>query len=202
MEQKNIQESQETAVKENTEYIVEDLNQLRLTQNYSEMAGLKKAILTAPVRKPLNQDFVRVHPDEDYCLHTAVLEMKEDRETYLVERSLWSMIPREIIPKILLTAINRQGVLFIWPIRLPSADGRIDAWNRAALQAAELAKGRWVRLISNISLGSYDVYVGPEDIPDPEWPELSFQEILSIAFKDHFIKDLDHPILKRLRGER
>jgi len=30
---------------------------------------------------------------------------------------------------------------------------------------------------------------------------ISFEELLKIAFKDRFIRALDHPILRRLRGE-
>jgi hypothetical protein len=38
------------------------------------------------------------------------------------------------------------------------------------------------------------------DLPDPEWPEVSFQEILKIAFKDKIIQSIDHPVIQRLRG--
>ena len=38
------------------------------------------------------------------------------------------------------------------------------------------------------------------NIPDPIWPELSFDAIYRIAFKDRVIRSLDHPVVKRLRG--
>ena len=59
---------------------------------------------------------------------------------------------------------------------------------------------RWVRLAANMSLGAYEVFAATADLPDPEWPSLSFQEILQIAFRDNFIENLEHPICKRLRG--
>lgn len=52
-----------------------------------------------PVRKPGRQDFIRVHPDESYRLETAVLELKEDRETYLVDPDIWHELPGEIVPR-------------------------------------------------------------------------------------------------------
>ena len=64
---------------------------------------MKKALLAVPVRKPNKQEFVRVHPDEAYRLETAVLELKEERETYLVERALWDELAGEIVPKVLFT---------------------------------------------------------------------------------------------------
>ena len=39
-----------------------DLSRLRLSQNFSEKVGVRKALLTVPVRKPGRQDFIRVHP--------------------------------------------------------------------------------------------------------------------------------------------
>ena len=43
-------------------------------------------------------------------MQTAVLDLKEERETYLVDRPLWSELPNELVPKILYVAVTRQGV--------------------------------------------------------------------------------------------
>jgi hypothetical protein len=104
-------------------------------------------------------------------------------------------------PRILFTGITRQGILFLWPIRLPGQGGRVDSWNRSALDAALLAEDRWIRMAPNMSLGAYDVFQATGNLPEPEWPEISFRDILEIAFKDHLINDFNHPVLKRLRGE-
>ena len=114
--------------------------------------GVKKALLTVPVRKPNRQEFIRVHPGEDWRLETVILELKEERESYLVDRNLWGELPGELIPKVLFTVINRQGVLTLWPIRLPGEDGRHDAWNRSALEAAGMAQEQWIRMAANMSL--------------------------------------------------
>jgi len=133
-------------------------------------------------------------------METAVLEHHEDRETYLVDSSLWPQIRSEIIPKVLYTAITRQDTLFIWPVRLEASDGRLDTWNRSAHLAAREAKKGWVRMTSNRERGAYDVLLPEAHYPDPEWPRMTFEEILRIAFRDHFIRDLDHPVIKRLQG--
>jgi hypothetical protein len=52
-----------------------------------------------------------------------------------------------------------------------------------------------------MSLGAYELYTATGSLPDPEWPETPFPELLKIAFKDRFITDRNHPILRRLRGE-
>jgi hypothetical protein len=176
---------------------------LRLTQDFTASVGVKKALLTVPVRTPDKSWFVRVHPDEKFRLPTAVLELKEDRETYLVAKELWPDLATEptLKPKMLATAINRQGVLFLWAVNLPRADGRVDHWSRSALEAVERAIKGWVRITANMSLGAYDVFEANSQLTDPEWPEIPFQELLRVAFKDRRIDSPDHPVLRRLRGE-
>ena len=153
-----------------------------------------------PVRKPDRQWFVRTHAAENMRLDTAVLELKEDRETYLVAPAMRHVLPGEVVPKALITAINRQGVLFLWPIRLPGEDGRHDEWNRSALEAARLASDQWIRVSANMSLGAYDTFVATGDLPEPEWPEMDLHEILKLAFRDRYIDSPDHPVVERLRG--
>jgi hypothetical protein len=101
----------------------------------------------------------------------------------------------------LFTAINRQGVLFLWPIRLPGADGKLDTWSQSALEAANMAKAGWIRVSANLSLGGYDIFPASAELVSPDWPDTPFRDLLSIAFKDRFISDWNHPILRKLRGE-
>jgi len=179
-----------------------DLGQLRLRQDFGAQVGVKKRIITVPVRKPSRQEFVQVRPGDDYRLETLVLEMKEDRETYLIAPELRDELMGEAVPKILFTAINRQGVLFLWSVRLPDADGKLDTWNSSALGAAKAAEDRWVRVAANKSLGAYDVFEAIGAHADPVWPpDLTFPQILNIAFKERYIDRPDHILLRKLRGE-
>ena len=180
-----------------------DPSRLRLSQDFISAAGVKKVLNTVPVRKPSKETFVMTHPSPIYRIQTCVIELKEDSETYLVDPSLWSELIGETTfsPRALFTAMNRQGVLFLWPIRLPGADGRVDDWSRSAMEAAQHAQNKWVRVTSNMSLGAYELFEAAGQWPSPEWPDLPFNQILKIAFRDHFIDTMDHPILRRLRGE-
>jgi hypothetical protein len=178
-----------------------DPSRFRLSQNFHESLGVKKALITVPVRKPARQDFIRVHPDASYRLETAVLNLKEEREIYLVEPALWSELASEITPMALLTVVNRQKVTSLWPIRLPGPDGRTDEWNASAAQAALLAQTRWVRIMANMNLGAYEVFEATGELPEPEWPEIGFEELLRIAFRGRFIDTLEHPVVQRLGGQ-
>jgi len=131
------------------------------------------------------------------------VDLKEDREVYLVDPSLWPELAGEATfsPRALFTAANRQGVLFVWPLRLPGPDGKSDKWCDTALEAASRASGSWVRVVANMNLGAYDVYETQAQWPEPQWPTQSFSDLLRVAFKGKFIDSLEHPVLKRLRGE-
>jgi hypothetical protein len=176
---------------------------LRLGQDFHSSLGVKKALLSIPVRKPDKSWFVRAHPDPDYRLQTAVVELKEERETYLVSRHLWPELTTEATfrTKLLVTAVNRQGTLFLWEANLPRPDGRIDEWSRTALEAINRATSRWVRIAANMSLGAYDLFEAVGQLDDPHWPQTPFDELLKVAFKNRFIDNMDHPVLRLLRGE-
>lgn len=204
-EEQNTNETKENIDVPSDEQKMEESNpfapeNLRLSQNFVDNVGVKKHLLSIPVRKPDKQSFIRVHSGEEHSIVTGVLELKEERENYLVIPELCNDLLEEITPKLLCTAITRQGVLFVWPIRMPGSDGRLDDWNKSAHDAAELAKSRWIRVSSNMSLGAYDVFEPEAKFPDPQWPDMPFDKILQLAFKDKLIKSLDHPVVQRLRG--
>src|SRR5262249_13633362 len=145
----------------------------------------------------------RTHPDPNYTFDTAVIELKEDRETYLVSRDLWDELAGEatFLPTSLFTTINRQGVLFLWPIRLPGADGKSMEWWDTAREAVGMAPGKWCRIVANMSLGGYDAFVANGELGEPSWPDMPFAEVLRIAFKGRYIDSTEHIVLRKLRGE-
>jgi len=130
-----------------------------------------------------------------------MIELKAELEWYLVSNSVARALPNEVVYAILHLAISRQGVSFLWPVRLPDSSGRINRWHLSAANAAQRAMTQWVRLVSNMALGAYDIFVAETQTPEPEWPDLSFDELLRIAFANgRLIHSLDHPVIKRLRG--
>jgi hypothetical protein len=179
-----------------------NLSALRLDQTFLETGGAKKVLSTVPVRKPHPQHFIRVHPDALFRKPFAVIELKEDRELYLVMPSIAAQLPAEITTVMLFTAITRQKILFLWPVRLPASDGRVNEWHRSAMEHAERAMQTWIRVVANMDLGAYEILEAPGNLPDPEWPaDHSFDDLLRIGFRERIIDGFDHAVLKRLRGE-
>jgi hypothetical protein len=174
----------------------------RLGQSFAENVGVKKHITSVPVRKPHRHSFVRTRLDTEYRLSpAAIIEDSESREAYIVAPDIAVELSNEFNLVELFTAIDRQGGLSIWPVKLPGIDGRQNAWHTSMMAAAEMATKKWVRVVANMSVGAYDVFEATGNLPEPEWPELTFPRILEIAFRGRVIDSFDHPLLKRLRGE-
>ncbi len=192
------QEDEKKVNKEKQELNFEDF---RLSQDFESMAGVRKEIVTIPVRKPDRQSFIQVHPGEEWRMNALILELKEDRENYLVLPHLLEALPEEFIPKHLFTCQTRQGVPFLWPVRMPGRDGRLDQWNQSALLIINEYSGQWIRVVPNMGLGGYEVIVPNNEFPPPHWPPEGFQSLLRKAFRGKIIENLDHSVLKRLRGE-
>ena len=177
-----------------------DLAKLRIDPENIEGTNVKKLITTVPVRKPGSQDFVRVRPEPAFRETLAFIDLKDDRETYIVNLAAVPELATEVFYATLFTAITRTGVLFMWPVRVPAADGRVNNWHASAATAAQHAMTRWIRIKANMPLGAYEIFEAESSIPDPIWPEMSFGEIYRIAFRDRLINTADHPVIKRLHG--
>ena len=116
-----------------------DLDSLRLSQDFASAVGVKRLIKTVPVKKPSKEWFVRTHPDPAYRLQTAVLELKEDRETYLVSPGLWPELAAETTfsPRLLVDIDQPPGSF----VRLadPAPRGR---WQDRRLEPVRDGRGR------------------------------------------------------------
>jgi len=178
-----------------------DPARIRISQGFGDTAHVRRVVASCPVRKPDRQEFVRVHRAAEMSIEVALLEFKQERQHYVVDPSLASSLPGEAVPKLLVTAISQHGGLMLWPIKLPDDNGRLDPWNEAALMAAERAKSVWIRIAADMRKGTYDVWEAQGAIPDPTWPDVTLDKLLELAFRDRFIEDADHPVLRRLRGE-
>jgi hypothetical protein len=176
-----------------------DPRNLRLGQNFADEMGVKKVLLSIPVRKPDRQTFFRTHPD--YRVDTAIFISKEDREHYLVAPEMWPELPGDITPVMLFTAITRQGDLFLMPVTLQGNASTWNRWHKSLFGVAEYAERKWIRVGANMMLGQYEIFEATGNLAEPNWPNLAFPKILELAFGDTRIDKEGHPAIRRLRGE-
>ena len=178
-----------------------DLYSLRLKQDFSETLGVQRVLSHVPVRKPNKTNFIRVRPGEDYRMDVGIVEMKEERETFLVTPAMMSEpgIYELVVPARLVTYITRQGVLALWPLKLEK-DGKLNPWHESALEAAQLAEEQWVSVRADMSLGAYQIFLATAELPEPEWPEHTFSELVRLGFKGLIVDAPDHPLIQQLTG--
>jgi hypothetical protein len=176
----------------------------RIGTNYAELLGSQQHLLSVPVQKPGKEAFFRAHPTNR--LETAVVEIGEDTldpETFLVDPALWLALASEPTFHLCLLAhyLTRQGANALWKIRLPKPGDKTNRWTESALQALKLAEREWIRLKADRASGSYMAETATGIRETPRWPDYDFAKLLEIAFRERLITSLDHPVLKRLRGE-
>jgi len=174
---------------------------LRLKNPITEEAGTRKILANVRVGKPDKQSYFRINPDPEYHIMMAILELKEENETYAVIPEVAAQLPGEIKQVLMSVGVTTQAVPFLWPVPLPSADGRENPWHRTARMAAEYAEKDWVRMVANRGAGCYDIKIAAPGLPEPQWPSEDLSQLLRVAFiGGKLIDRIDHPVINRLLG--
>lgn len=176
-----------------------DLESLALSQDFGSMAAVKKAILKVPIQRPSAQTWFWINPDPAWQIRVPVIELKEDREHYIVDSGMREELLGEWVPKLLVGTITKQGTVMFWPIRFSGQDGKLDTWNESAQEIVRSYAGRWIRMKSNRESGSYDVFEPVSEFAPPEWPA-DPQEMFRIALRGRVITSAEHPVVRQLRG--
>jgi hypothetical protein len=174
-----------------------DLEELRIDQDYEELAGTEQVLVDLEVRKPRDTEFVRVHPKHQLGVGLITIE---GSGVYLVHASMREALAAEIKPKILCLAVTQHGTPFLWPVPPPAMSGRENSYNVSQRQAAELARTTWTRMATDQKARTYKTYKVTAKWPEPKWPDQTFTELLNLAFKGNVINSKDHPVFRRLFG--
>jgi hypothetical protein len=178
-----------------------NLEDLRISQDFVEQAGVVKVYTAVPVGKPDPKTFIRTHPGKDYRLQVAMLVLKREGLSYIVHPAIAASLVEEVGFYTLFLGITRQADPFLLPVRLPDADGRHPSWDHSLFVAAERAQQAWIRVVWKKSIMAYEILEARGDLPDPVWPPEPFSKLIEIGFQGRIITTSDDPALRRLRGE-
>jgi hypothetical protein len=107
---------------------------LRLDQNFVESGGVKKLLTTVPIRKPNPQDFNRVHPDPAFRSVVALIELKEDRDIYLLTPAMAEQMPGEFFA----ATLSRRSI-----VKVSSFFGRCGCRQRTVAKSSGIDRRRW-----------------------------------------------------------
>lgn len=179
-----------------------DLSQFRINQDFAAHIQARKVAISVNVRRPDRQQWVCPLPGREWRAPVAILEDKANQRTYIVVPEIVPEVTADLVPKLLVAYVTTQGAASLWPIRMPDESGRLDTYNESALQIIEQYGGRWIRVLPNQVERRYDVLeMAATELPAPKWPEGGFTKLFSLAFRGRVIDNLNHPVLKTLRGE-
>lgn len=167
--------------------------------------GVVPQLTGISVRKPDKQAFFRAHPDPAYSILAPLLELKEERETYLVAPTVAVTLPGDVSMKQLVLCQTRQGALFLWPVPVPPPPGtkgvQRNEWHDSARQVLSTAHRSWVRMTADMASGRYNVAIANGITAEPIWPEQTMRDLLELAFgRERLISEQGHPLVKRLLG--
>lgn len=169
---------------------------------------VKRIVTSIPVRKPrAGIEFFRIRPEKEWQFDTYLLDLGgkgEGEGKFLLTPELY---PEVIETKKLKLVKIYTGItygnsdLFLTDIPFPDADGTDNEYNRTRRISYETAMTQWVKLQTDD--GSYSTVLAMSKLPEPIYPEepRTIMEALPIAFKDKIIDCIDHPVLKKIRGE-
>ena len=185
-----------------------NLAELALPQDFDSLtASIEYSVI--PCKKPGKQAFVRVSPNPEHRGNFAMLQIDagfgSDREQFLVVPQLMpalSDLPGLSSVMLVLAVSRPENSPFLWPLRLPiNTTGRNDGWALSALEIAKQAEQKWLRVMPRMEMGCYVATIATADWPEPEWPDLSFTELLERSFGGNVITELSHPAIAALKGE-
>lgn len=176
---------------------------LAISQDFSGMTETKRLLTIVRVGKPNKESWVRTSPDTENWIVCSVLELKSDGdETYwLLPKIRDALIGEPCLKAVrLILAVDRQGNPFFWKIGMPDPNGRSQPWVDSLMDAANLAKTKWIRVAWSMSTRGYEL-TEAEIKADPKWPVEPLRDLLNIAFRGRVVSTMEHPILRTLRGQ-
>lgn len=165
--------------------------------------GLLLEPIPLQLRKPNRYEFFRVNPDPAYQLPVKIVEQREpggwEKVTYLVHASLEGMIEIGLSTAELRVCVNRQGELFLWPLKLGGGDNK---WIVTARQAMLLAQQQWVRMYPDRNMGLYRIVKADPDakFQEPIFSDEPFIDIIKRAFGERLVLTKEHPFVRKLQG--
>ena len=181
-----------------------NLDRVKVKASQQSVIGVTTEYTVIPIRNPKPDEFFRVTPGEGYSMNVNILQMKTDNEWYLVDEDILPEIQLESQLKVmqLYVCVTQNSTPFICLIPLPDSDGKLNSWHESGHKSMEEAKNFWVRRQADKSNGSYLITKAINaQLPDPRWPSEPLEDLIEKAFDRYYIDTIDHPVLRRLRGE-
>jgi hypothetical protein len=177
----------------------DNLDLIRIPQDHVVTGSARRMLLNVRnMFKPPEGAFVRTHPSPEYRLEAGLL-MPPHRKHFLLTggmREYGKKLPG-YLPITIFTAIDRDNDVFLWMVKR-AKDGREPmAWHETGMEGALSAQTKWVQCRVDMKNGCYTFEEMQAPLPEPEWPDVKFGELLRVSFKNAAIsRPTDIEVLK------
>ena len=150
------------------------------------------------INRPKRDEWITVRKGEEWVRAVWVIEEQQDldREIYIVAPALATgELEADSRYAIMHLTVSSTGRLFWWCVKMGKGSRR-NHWAESALKATDKAKDGWIRVMA--AHEGYDVCEAKANMPEPQWPDMTPDELIQLAFDDRIIASLDHPVARRL----
>ena len=190
-----------------------DIESLRTPIDY------KKSGATDPINlkfrsslKAPRDKFIRVHDfdieSHDWCFDTLMYKYEAkgtiEKETFIVPAGseAFGYLQDRLNRFLVVAATTRKGDFFLWELQQPDPDGnrRGLEWHSSKRQCANRAIKDWISVEADMNAGAYKANQPLDSLPEPTWPDVPFNKILDLCYRDRIISDADHHIVKEILG--
>jgi hypothetical protein len=153
-----------------------------------------------PVRKPNKQEWFRVHRHQSMMVYLT--EDITERTPYLVHPDALPYLVGQVKKVKLYRATTLQGSVFLIPVPQMDSSGNWNRWHRSLSLAVETAIKFWVRIQSDQASQGYIIIKPTDKLKNPEWKDMTMEELVTKAFEEWTILDEKHPFIQRLAGKQ
>ncbi len=149
--------------------------------------------------RPQPGRMTRIHPDGG--LSPLVYLLKQDDRLYLVHPNLMVQLREDpaIAQYKLYYSQNESGRVFYWAVRA-SSNG--NSWYESAHLCARKAMERPLRIVASIPNKRYETREGGKWPNEVSWPARGLEALLSEAFNEFIISNLNDTLLEALIPKR
>lgn len=180
-----------------------DLESAIVNQDYLKRAESTEVEQALKIRPPNKREFFRTLPHhETFNLYQNEVPGSFDKAFYIVMPAMAELMADESFHAALVLCVNKDGMAFFWPLRVPGSEGA-NAWAESGWEAAKTAQGCWVRIVSDRNRGGsgYRIKKAKGNFGEPEFPttdKAGYMRLLDLAVPKatNRIAGTDHPVFQ------
>ncbi|WP_448553316.1 hypothetical protein [Thalassotalea montiporae] len=136
--------------------------------------------------------------DDESLVFTTHTVADKDGNQYIVAKDIADKLSGDAKARQLYLAMMRTGETFVLSVPAPTPANRKNSWVRSAHDAVQKGMKNYIR-VSRFD-EAYRTIESQKPFKQPEWPDISLEEMIEQAFDDRFITDSEHPVMKELIG--